>query len=316
MTEWRLQYLFGQKSEPLHLLFWYAIRQERYGDTGLFDAILRLKKREFDRWRPHELLWHLDASQIFTCASPRAIILVTPYLDWAREPPSRAQDLISKWVAAIPATSHTEEVVESVVDVLLQTVANPYLRPLIPPDVWLWLNKRPPLPSACKGRWLGGDHDTVRTFRTLKDIGVLTSYLIMIWSEWKPLDDDGFAEMRMSVGEDFNGVGNGHHRAELIQRLDDILGELDRLTARPDANIGDDTLWHDQVEGYSPVMKAQYRELRRVLQEVDQEATEILNCMPPSFIFLSLLTLTDLHRIPLDLHLCPTSPVSLASHLE
>jgi len=316
VAECRLQYLFGQKSEPLHLLFWYAIQRERYGDTDLFDAILRLKKREFDRWRPHELLWHSNASQIFTCASPRAIILVTPYLDWEREPLSGAQDLISKWVAAISVVPHTEEAVENVVDTLLQISANPYLRSSIPADVWLWLNERPSLPSVCKGRRLGDDRDTVRTVRTLNDIRVLTSYLIMIWSEWKPLGDDGFAEMRMSVFEDFSGVGNGHHRAELIQRLDVILDELDRLSGRPDAGLGGDTLWHDEVEGYLLVMKDQYGGLRRILQEVDQEATEILNRMPPSFIFLSMLTLTDLHRIPLDFHVCPASPVSVASHLE
>jgi len=89
----------------------------------------------------------------------------------------------------------------------------------MPADVWLWLNERPSLPPFCKGRRLGGDHDTIRTVRTLDDFGVLASYLIVIWPEWKPLDEDGFSEMRMSVCEDFNGMGNGHHRAELIQRL-------------------------------------------------------------------------------------------------
>jgi len=297
VTGWRLQNLFRQKSEIIHILFWYAIQQERCGDTGLFDAILHLKKREFDRWRPHELLWHSDASEIFTYASPRAIILVTPYLDWGREPLSGSQDLISKWMATISLVPYTEEVAEGVVDMLLQIAPNPHLRSFIPADLWLRLNERRSLPPVCKGRRLGDNRDTVRTVREFNDIGILTSYLIMIWSEWKPLDGDGFAEMRTSVREDFDGVSsNGHHRAELIQRLDYILGELDRRSGGPDANLGDDKLWRNEIERHSPVMKDQYGELKRILQEVDQAATETPNCMSPSFIFLSLLTLVDLQN--------------------
>jgi len=312
VAEQELRYLFEQKSEALRLLFWYAIQQERCGDTDLFDAILHLKKREFDRWCPHELHWHPDAWKMFTYASPRAMIFVTPYLDWGKERPSGAKDLISKWVAAISVVPHTEEVTENVVDTLLQISANPYLRSSIPADVWSWLNERPSLPPVCKGRRLGGDRDTVRTVRGLNK-GILASYLIMIWSEWKPLSDDGFAEMRISVCEDFNGVGNVHHRAELIQRLDYVLGELDRLSGSPNADLEDDKLWRDKLERHSPVMKDRYGELKRIL---DQETTDILECMPPCFFFLSPLTLMDLHRIPLHLHACPPSPAPVTSHLE
>ena len=34
------------------------------------------------------------------------------------------------------------------------------------------------------------------------------------------------------------------------------------------------------------------------------------------YLSLGLLALMDLHRIPLDLHVCPASPVSISSHLE
>jgi len=61
-------------------------------------------------------------------------------------------------------------------------------------------------------------------------------------------------------------------------------------------------------------MKDRYGELKRILQQV--EVTETFNRMPFSFIFLSLLTPMDLHRIPLDFRVCPASPVSINSHLE
>jgi hypothetical protein len=98
----------------------------------------------------------------------------------------------------------------------------------------------------------------------------------------------------MSVREDFSGIGMGCHRAELIQRLDYILGELDRRSRRTNSDLEDDELWRNEVGPSSRVMRGRYREFRRVLQEVDQKATEILHRMPPSFIFFSLLTPVDL----------------------
>jgi hypothetical protein len=257
-------------------------------------------------------------SESFACASPRVIILVTPYLDLNRRQRSLAQDLILKWLAAISVAPHTEELAGSVVDTLLQIAADRHLRPSIPADVWLWLNERPPLPSVCAGRLWGGNHGVVRTVRGLNNIRILTSYLILTWSEWNPLHSNGFAEMRVSICEDLNGIGMGCYRAELIQRLDYILGELDRRAGCLDGNLEDEWLWRREVGGIDnlPVMKDRYGELKRILQEVDQEVTKILNRMPHSFIFPSLLTLMDLHRIALHLHVCPASPVSMTSHLE
>ena len=249
-------------------------------------------------------------SEMFICASPRALILVTPYLDLGGELFAGAQDLTSKWVAAISEAPHIDEVAENVVDTLLQISADHDLRSSIPADIWLWLNERPSLPPVCKGRRLGGGRNTVRTVRALNDIGILTSYLILVWSEWTPLDPDGFAEMQMSVREDFRGVGTCFQRAELIQRLDLILRELDRRSGHPDVNLEDDELWRGEVGPSSEVMKDRYGEFKRILQGVDREATEIVECMHSSFVFLGLLTLMDLLRISLHLHgralpLCP-----------
>jgi hypothetical protein len=251
-----------------------------------------------------------------TCASPQATVLAGPYIHWGQERSVDARDLISKWVIGISVAPHTEEVAGSVVDTLFQIAANRDLRSSIPTDVWLWLNERPPLPPACRGLLLASDGDIVLTVRALNDTGVLTSYLITIWSEWNPLVQSGFSEMRMSVREDFNAVGMDHHRTELIQRLDYILGELDRRSGPPDVNLKDDWLWRDKLRHCSKDMKAQYGELKRILQEVGQEATEILNRMPHNSTFLGLLTLMDLHRIPLHLHVCPASTVPIISHLE
>jgi len=299
------------------VLFRYAVHQERHGDTKLFDAILRLKMR-LRSWSP--FTWHPFAPEMLTNASPRVLVLTGPPINWKREiSDAEAENLVSKWVEAISEVSRTERVAGSVVDVLLQMAAHPRLLPFIPADLWLWLNKRPSLPPPCSGPSSRYDYGIVQTVRGLKDIGVLTSYLILIWSEWRYFSsrDRGFEEMRVSVREDFKGIEMGWHRAELIQRLDYILGELDRLSRHLDIRSEAEKLWYERFGNFlGEDMKDQYRGFKRILQEVDQEATEILNRMLHSFIFLSLLTLMDLHRIPLDLHVCPASPVSVNSQLE
>jgi len=300
-------------------LFSYAVLRERHGDTKLFNAILRLKTRRLDQWGRDPFTWLLVAPEILINASPRALVLAGPPTNLEREiSDADAEDLVSKWVEAISEVSRTERVAGSVVDVLLQIAANPYLLPFIPADLWLWLNKRPSLPPVCGGLLSGCDYGIVRTVRGLKDIGVLTSYLILIWSEWKLLFryQEGFREMRRSVREDFKGIEMSCHRAELIQRLDYILGEMDRLSQRSGVLPKDEKLWRKQIGVHSEALKDVYGELKRILQEVDEEATEIPNRMPHSFIFLSLLTLMDLHRIPLDLHVCPASPMSINPQLE
>ena len=196
-------------------------------------------------------------------------MLATPHLDLQRESSSLVPDLVPKWVAAISVAPHTEEVARNVVDALIKIAANPYfnLRPLIPADVWLWLNDRPSLPFESRSHSEGRDRGIFRTVRGLNNVGVLTSYLILFW----PQDyNGGLAEMEMSVREDFNGIGASRHRAEVIQHVDCIVGGSGWWPGDP--------------------RRGQHEEFKRILREADQEATEILNRMFHSFILLGLLT--------------------------
>ena len=95
---------------------------------------------------------------------------------------------------------------------------------------------------------------------------ILTPYLILVWSEWNPLDYNGFVEMGISVRKDFDGTGMSRHRAELIQRLGCILGELDRRSGHLDVKLEDSKLWRR-----SPAMKDRYGQPRRILEEMDRK---------------------------------------------
>ena len=305
-----------QQAEAIRVLFWYAVHQERCGDKNLFDAIVRLAGKQFNQNTLRELLWPLGVSKMFTHASPRAIIHVTPHLGLAKEQISATQDLISEWLTAISVTPHTEEVARSVVIALLQIAANGDLWLSIPADVWLWFNERPSLPPPGSGdSWWKSDPGIVRTIRGLNNAEILASYLVMVWSKWEHIFNVDYPEMRTSVQDGFRGIGMGCHRVELIQRLDYVLGELDRRSECLDAER---YLWRYEAEDHEvpEVKREKYEELKKILQEANQEATEILNRMPHRIIFLNPLTLTELYRIPLHLRVFPASPVSIISHLE
>jgi len=189
--------------------------------------------------------------------------------------------LIQEWAKATSVVPYTEEVAQSVVNGLLRIGSWSSLSAYIPAEVWSWLKGRPTLPPTCWGHHFGTFSEVVTLVRGLKDIETLKSYLLLAWSEWSTPRDDGFEEMRVSINEDFCGIGMGRHRADLIQRLDDVLGKLDLgleylKQEKPDLNEG-------QVED----MKRQYQQLREALLKIDTMAiirtssysTVTLSCM-------------------------------------
>jgi len=305
MTMRRLQHPSRPNPEVIHLLFWYAVRQERGGDTGLFDAILNLTEWITAQLSSFHELWHLSASKMCTYGSLRAAVLAGPNIYWEQGQSMDNQGLISKWAAGISVSPHTEEVAGRVVDTLFRIAAIPHLLPFIPADAWSWLKDRPSQPPAHRDLFWRCNRNIVRTVRELGDIGILTSYLIIIWSWRVFINLSGFAEVRMSICEDLKGINMGYHRAELIQLLDSI--SINQPSVRSGAALAN----------YIRITGAMYQEFKRMLQEVDRNANEILiKRMPSSFIFPTMLTLMGLHRTLLHLHVCPASPVSVTSHSE
>ena len=152
--------------------------------------------------------------------------------------------------------------------------------------------------------------DVVCQVRALGDIGVLKSYLLLLWSEWYHIDywSGGLAEMRASIREDFGGIGMGHHRGDLIEQLDYFLEQLNSRWV----------IYAAIIEG--PVNTIQstkelYEELKRLLLEVDGEAMKTLYRMPLWLICFGLLTPVDIYRVSLNLHVLSTSPVPIATYL-
>lgn len=125
-------------------------------------------------------------------------------------------------------------------------------------SVWQWLIKRPGLPPVCRGRDVGTTTRVIDAVRDPRDIEILTSYLLIDWSE-----SDSFCKMRTSILEDFRGLGMCRHRADLVQHLDHVLGQLDRgleylKLHNPDLD-----------EGFLQAMIYQHRKLRETLLEMN-----------------------------------------------
>ena len=191
-------------------------------------------------------------------------------------------NMVTRWAKAASEISYMEEVGQTVVYALLYIASVDSLRSHIPINIWTWLGKRPSLPPECLGRSRGSSGEVVRQIRTLGDIEILKSYLLLVWSEWDHTDNQesgGLVEMQVSIREDFSGIGMWHHRQGLIKRLDHVLGKLNGGLDDPKQHKP--SLEDDHISR----AEAQYNELKRVLLEVDAEATNGLARKLPRLIF-------------------------------
>ena len=218
-------------------------------------------------------------------------IHVFPYVNrfWRHTPDSG--DFVRLWMMTISSVPYTDDVGQCVVDTLLQLASEHDIRGYIVKDAWSWLSRRPPLPPACSGLLWGTTREVVQTVRALKDVEIFKSYLLLVWSEWDCVWSSGFDEMCMSIREDFSGIGNGGHCAELMGRLVSILNQFDLgfeyfLRADPRTNR-----WSFQRR------MEQYLELLKVALEVYENVEKNLAGTRPIHAADSLcLYLTRFHR--------------------
>ena len=288
------------KRKAIGALFPYVVRLEQGGDQRMVDVFARIARVV----NSERFVWHhIKLDQVLALASP--------HVPWGDGP--HDEIVVAKWALAASVIPYTEEVGRRVAEVLLHTASVDSLRPSIPAGTWAWLKKRPFLPSRSSGRSKGSSGAIVRQVRAFGDAEILTSYMLLVWSEWDRVDDmerdsvggrSGLAEMRVSIMEDFSGVGMGRHREELIVRLDHVLEQLGRgLEYLGQHKPGVD-------EGHVQTAKEQYEGFRKVLLEVDGEAANTLARTSSGLIFLGLLTHTDMCRIPFDIHVRSAALVS------
>ena len=274
------QQLLHAKRKAISGLFPYVLWQDRVGQQDMLDALSRVVMTS----HPEQSVWHHVERYIDTLSNKPnpisldyVITLASPHISWDNG--MHNENMVARWAAAASAVPYTEEVGQFVVDTLLQIASVDSLRPHIPSDIWGWLNKRPSLPPVCRGRSPGTREGVVCQVRELGDIAIIKSYLLLVWSEWEGLPSDrGFAEMCALVREDFSGIGMGRHREDLIERLDHVLGQLNRGL--------------EYLQRHRPSLrerniqraKEKHGGLKRVLLEVDREAMDVLARTPSNLI--------------------------------
>ena len=280
----------------------YAILKERDGEPEMLDAFLRAARVPGVMgfvWRYAEALTRTTLHN----ATPRAIVLVSPLFPWYWL--TVGDGSIQLWVAAATAVQYTEEVAQCVVDTLMQIASVEEVLRHITVDVWSWLTKRPSFPPNWSGHFYGSYPHIFKAIRELRDIEILKSYFLLVWSEWEALQNDAFDEMCTSLQEDFGTVGMGHHRFYLVQRLDRILGRLDQ---------GPEYLqWDNRYLSEDDFQKAidQYGKLKDILQETNID-TICCTSYPVTVIF-HILTQEDIHSVSRTVYVCASSATSVDS---
>ena len=311
-----------RKRKAITAFFSYAAWRDRDGQGELLNILFRLF-RAMVAWahrtgtfgRPMFMWCHIEplVTTLLNEESPvslkQVIILASPYLPWKQF--TNHQHLIQLWAAAASTVPYTNDIGQSVVDTLFRIANDTSSQSHIPVGMWSWLNKRPPLPPICWGRFYGSTPHVVRVVRALGDIEILKSYLLLLWSEREETWLTSLAalyEMRASLREDFSGVGIGHHRQDLLRRLDYVLGQLDLRSEHLHSTVNMHVI---------RCMKEGYGGFREVLLDIDEEeAVAIIRELPRLIVLFGSLTTAGMHRVSLDFYVCTPSYMSIVVCLD
>ena len=251
------------KHKAITALLPYAIWQDRDGQPEMLDTFVHAARASGVGsfvWRHFGDLAHTLLHE----ATPRTVVLVLPFIPLHCS--TTGEGLVRRWMAAASTVQHTEVVAQCVVDTLLRVSSAKWILPHITVDIWSWLTKGSSLPPAVRfDRSYKSSPHTVRAVRELGDIEILKSYFLVLWYGWSPLWDEDVDDVRASLREDFDGYGMGHHRTDLVQRLDQVLERLDHESVSA-------SLAGMCLGAHHPCKKRVYRELKDVLLDMNIEA--------------------------------------------
>ena len=233
----------------------YAIFLEKHGQQDLANAIMQVFRSSSDYYLMSSAQPHITT----LLGKPNSpfrnwlIALVARQVSWEDE--ELGEDLVVAWAAAVSTVPDTEEVIQSVVSLLMWITNIDSLRPHIPIEIWVWMKKWQHLPVANWPRYSVTTLDTVRHARGLGDFEIIGSYFLAVWVSY-PSSADVLNEVEMSIRGDFGGIWMWHPREFLLSRLDGILKEM-------------------VAETEQSVLQ-RCRKLKRVLLDMDGEATKTL----------------------------------------
>ena len=221
--------LIISKRKAINSLIPYAIFLEQNGQQVMVDAIFRAARAS----NSAKFMWHhimRYTSRLFETRSPsslnRVILLVSPHAPW-RDTLNNAI-AVSRWARAASTIAYTEEVCQSIIEALFQISYIDILRPHIPIEMWGWVKRHPSLASTYKGKLKEVNPRTIAYVHRLGDIEILKSYLLLTWTQDGALHSNTLHELESLIRKEFSGIEMEHHRKDLIEQLDRVLGRFDR----------------------------------------------------------------------------------------
>ena len=107
------------KYKAISTLIPYAVLQERDGRPEMLDTFLHVARASQEKGYKWLYVKYIITTLIFK-ASPRAVVLALPHFQWNRVPVGEWNDLVAVWARSTSVVPYTEEVCQSVVDMLLQ----------------------------------------------------------------------------------------------------------------------------------------------------------------------------------------------------
>ena len=249
------------KRKAITALLPYAVWQERDGQPEMFNVILHAVRAS----KMSEFMWRYVGQSVGTLlsvASPRAFLLASPHTFWRS---GCDENVVRQWVTAVSAVPYTEEVAQSVVEMLLVIVSSDKLSRYITADIWTWFTKHPSLPPVCSGRYVATKAYAIKAVRELKNTEILKLYFLLVWSEWNCVLEEpkpsslwslthgislscpssgnapdyrltesshevscNFCLMQIAIQENFVGAWRKTHREDLVRHLDHVLTQLSR----------------------------------------------------------------------------------------
>ena len=213
-------------------IFVYAVRKAEDGDPRLLNEVLLVARRfpQHSGWvRRHisPITGRMLSEPGFEICK-HAVVRALPCLEDAWFHTGDKTRFVKRWLSAAAHLKYTQEIGQSVVEVLLRMACVYQWRQHITPEAWEWLKRRPQLPPVCRARSLCcSDLGAISAMQTLKNIELLKAYLVVVWSEWDWVAPWVCSHMCTVIRKSFGGEEMKGHRDELRSRLRSVRERLD-----------------------------------------------------------------------------------------
>lgn len=256
----------ASKHNAICALLPYAILLENHGQQRVANAIMHVVRASKDYYFMSPTPPPYITTLLGKPTSPFRNWLITllgPCAGWGDG--LHGEDTAVGWATAASTVPDAEEVVRSVIGTLMQITDIDSIRLHIPIETWAWLKKWRSLPVADWGKFPKATPDAVRYIRGLGDLEIMRSYFLLVFSDWCGAPADTFHEVESSIKGEFGGIGMQCQREDLLNQLDSVREEVHAKRER-------------NGEDHCSVKLDQYWRLKKVLLEMDREATKTSDC--------------------------------------